>query len=410
MLDVAVETRHDHWQASGVMQMFPAIAADVACGEVYELLSNDDAKFAVAVVDKGCPVGIVGRLMVLDQFARLYRREVFARRPVTKIMDCAPLVVDAALPIDALSRLIATEKPGALHNGIIVVRDGRYVGICSGIAVLDRVAEQAREQAEALSAARDAAEVASRAKSAFLANVSHELRTPLNAILGFSELIRLGIHGAMLGKYVDYANDIWNSGQMLLELINELLDLSKAEAGRLELCEEEFEVHVAVAECFRMVHERARSMGHRLTFSAGGGLPALQADRRMIRQMLLNLLSNAIKFTPPGGSISVDARLLADRAFELTVGDNGIGIAPGDIARVLEPFTQIDNKHNRKYEGTGLGLPLVKRLVELHGGVLTIDSELGAGTRVVIRFPPARTVADASDCQQPDAAPLLASA
>ncbi len=399
---------HARWQVGKLAEPFLPIGPDITCGEVYDLLSNDEAKFAVAVVDQGRPIGIVGRLMVLDQFARLYRREVLMRRSVTRMMDAAPLIVDAGMMVDELSRRIATDKPAALHSGVIVMRHGLYVGVCSGIAVMRRVAEQARNHANDLAAARDAAEAANRAKSAFLANISHELRTPLNAILGFSDMIRLGIHGTTPAKYVEYAGDIRSSGQLLLELINELLDLSKAEAGRLDICEEDIDVRAAIADCLRMVEVRARGMRHGLSVNMHDRLPRWRGDGRMLRQILLNLLSNAIKFTPVGGFITIDARLTPERAFELAVSDSGIGIAAADMARVLEPFTQVDNKHNRRYDGTGLGLPLVKRLVDLHGGQLTIDSELGVGTRMTIVFPADRTVRDHCDAASRQPALALA--
>jgi two-component system cell cycle sensor histidine kinase PleC len=315
------------------------------------------------------------------------------------MMDRDALVVEASLPVEALSRRIATHGAARLDGGFIVVEDGRYLGVGSGVDALRLVADQAREHAQALKAARDAAEAASRAKSTFLANVSHELRTPLNAIIGFSELMGRALHGPLPERYSEYVWDIHASGQMLLELINDLLDLSRAEAGRLELREEELELAGVIEKCVRMLERRAAAMAHRLEVRLDPPDLAIRADRRMISQVLLNLLGNAIKFTPRNGYIAVSAALLPDGSAALGVTDTGIGIDRADIARVLEPFTQLDHDHNRRYEGTGLGLPLAKHLVELHGGTLAIDSDVDVGTRVTAFLPAERVLAPASPCR-----------
>jgi len=250
--------------------------------------------------------------------------------------------------------------------------------------VTERLAIEA-EMAEA----KAAAEKANRTKSEFLANMSHELRTPLNAIIGFSEMIKAEVYGPGLPRYRNYATDIHGAGQHLLSLINDILDLSKAEAGKLELHVEPVDLADLIRESARLMSERAAQQKLRLTLDVGT-LPPLLIDRLRTKQILLNLLSNAIKFTPENGIVSVKADLDQARRVVICVRDTGIGIAPENIALAFEPFRQIDSTLARKFEGTGLGLPLVKELIELHDGEVTLESSLKVGTAVSIRFPAAR--------------------
>jgi signal transduction histidine kinase len=240
--------------------------------------------------------------------------------------------------------------------------------------------------------AKEAAELANRSKSEFLANMSHELRTPLNAIIGYSEAMKQNLFGPLSEHYGEYARDIYDSGRHLLSLINDILDLSKIEAGKMELAEEAVDLGDLLETCVRVVRERARTAGLDLTVDTGKELPTLLGDSRAIKQILLNLLSNAIKFTPSGGGIAVRARESDDKSLTLEVSDSGIGIDANDISRVLAPFGQVDSAFKRSHQGTGLGLPLVKKLAELHGGELFVDSKLGQGTRVSVVFPAARVI------------------
>jgi PAS domain S-box-containing protein len=256
-----------------------------------------------------------------------------------------------------------------------------------------RLEHQAVELIEArieADTARAAADAANRAKSLFLANMSHELRTPLNAILGFSEITREAMMGPLDARYRDYAREIHASGHYLLRLINDVLDTSKIEVERMSLHEELVDVVDLVAECQRLLRERAEERNLAFEVALPAELPGLRADRLRIKQILLNLLSNAIKFTPESGRVSVSAVVPVDGGLALMVADNGIGMRAEDIPVALEPFRQIENPLTRHYEGTGLGLPLAKALAELHGGTLTIASELGRGTTVTVWLPPRR--------------------
>ncbi len=247
--------------------------------------------------------------------------------------------------------------------------------------------------AEDLKIGSNLAESANRAKSEFLAAMSHELRTPLNAIIGFSEIIRLETFGPVGNtRYRDYANDIHSSGQHLLDLINDILDLSKVESGKGDLHEENIEMSGLVRSVRTLVVGRAQARDVVLDVELAEGQPMLWADERKLKQILVNLLSNAIKFTESGGKVVLKIWHRMDSDFVFQVIDPGIGIAIEDIPKALSPFQQIDSGLNRMHEGTGLGLPLTKSLVEMHGGSLDLQSEVGVGTIVTVRFPAERIV------------------
>jgi len=245
---------------------------------------------------------------------------------------------------------------------------------------------------QTLREAKEAAERGNRAKNTFLANISHELRTPLNAIIGFSEMMKHEIFGPLEpASYRPYLDDIHDSGMHLLELINDILDLSKAEAGMTDLAETLVDVCGIVHGSVRMLSRRAVNAGLTITPDLPDRLPLLLADERRMRQIVLNLLSNAVKFTDEGGSVIISARADAD-GFVISVRDSGIGMTPDELERVMEPFVQADARLSRKYEGSGLGLPLTKALVEAHGGTLTLVSESGRGTVATVTFPAFRIV------------------
>ena len=259
-------------------------------------------------------------------------------------------------------------------------------------SVQDVQSRQLGDLAVRLSEAKDIADAASRTKSEFLANMSHELRTPLNAIMGFSEVIQNQMFGLVgVPQYVDYAADIYASGAHLLEIINDILDLSKVEAGKLEVSEERLDLRAVADAVFQLVKGRADEGGVTLMHDIAHDLPQLYADKRKLKQMLLNLLSNAIKFTHQGGTVDLVARVADDGGLSLCIRDTGIGIAADQFDLVLAPFGQVDSALAREHQGTGLGLPLVKALVELHGGHMTLDSAPDVGTNISLCFPPERT-------------------
>ena len=245
----------------------------------------------------------------------------------------------------------------------------------------------------ALVAAKETAEQANRMKTEFLAAMSHELRTPLNAIIGFAEMMKEGLFGPLGSpKYEEYAGGIHRSGVHLHDVIMDILEMAKIESGKFELCVEEIDVGGAVDACLRMVHERAVDANIEITVRVPENLPNFHADERVFRQIVLNLLSNAVKFTPEGGKITVTAWIDDSQDLRIDVSDTGIGMAEEDIPKAFEPFCQVDSALSRKYEGTGLGLPLVKNFVEMHGGTIATDSIIGVGTNMKLLFPAQRLV------------------
>jgi signal transduction histidine kinase len=260
------------------------------------------------------------------------------------------------------------------------------------VATYTNVTPREKREQE-MRAARDAAEAANRAKSAFLANMSHELRTPLNAVIGFSDVMKAEMFGPLGNAvYLSYASDIHASGQLLLDLINDILDISKIEAGKAEVAEEVFDLHEVVEASILLCREQAAASSLALRARVAADLPRVRGDARYIRQILLNLVSNAVKFTPSGGRVTVCVWRQAGGGIVLTVADTGIGIPEQMQARVFEPFFQVQSDLARQYQGTGLGLSLVKGLTELHGGRVEIEARRRQGTIFRVRLPAYRNV------------------
>jgi signal transduction histidine kinase len=263
------------------------------------------------------------------------------------------------------------------------------VGLFIAMVYYHRAAEREAVY-EANRVARDEAEAANRAKSEFLANMSHELRTPLNAVIGFSQAMLGQIKGPLNEHYRGYAKDICDGGSHLLAIIADILDLSKAEAGKLVLIEEPVDISAIMEQARRFVQLKADEAGHALIVRDGGNLPLIVADELRLKQIAINLLSNAVKFTPSGGRIELSASFDRREGFVIEVRDNGIGIAPEHVRKVLEPFSQVEGSLNRRHEGSGLGLALARKMAALHGGTLSIHSTPGHGTTVTVTLPAER--------------------
>jgi len=262
--------------------------------------------------------------------------------------------------------------------------------VTEGILAEERARRRTEEE---LRRALIRAEAASKAKSDFLANMSHELRTPLTAILGFSETMQSGIFGPIApAKYADYVNKIHSSGGHLLAIVSDVLDMSRIEAGEAKLDESEIDLAEAVDECLEMLRPRSEKKRMLIDCRVDAGIPRLRADRRMLKQMVLNLLTNAVTFTPDGGRVSVSAAVDPERRMAISIADSGIGIAKSDLTRVMEPFHTVERPQARSFQGIGLGLPLTRSMVELHGGTLALDSQTGVGTVATLTFPAARCV------------------
>ena len=367
----------------------PPVHATMRCEEVDLRFQADPDLGAIAVVEDGRPVDLINRYDLITQLSRDYGRALYARKPVSALMDRAPLVVDASISVDTLESLIADEHQSALLRGFIVTRNGRYYGVGTALSLLQLGMARSERRNRALDRARQQAEEASLSKSRFLANMSHELRTPLNAIIGFAEVIQKEMLGPLgNARYAEYVDDIHSSGQHLLSLINNILDMSKIESGSWRIQPEMTDPVEIMEASLRTFRERAEGRGVFMSMAVDARLFEGFVDRQALRQILLNLISNAVKFTPAGGRIEVGAAPLDDGAFRLWVKDTGIGIAPEHIPVVLAPFGQVENDLTRQYEGTGLGLPLVKSLVEMHDGRFEIDSVPGEGTTIRAIFPP----------------------
>jgi signal transduction histidine kinase len=290
--------------------------------------------------------------------------------------SCTP----GKIPVDRASRRSAPTRYSA---------DGRFLGYRG--TGRDITAQVHAERS--LREAKDAAEAANLAKSQFLANTSHELRTPLNAIIGFSEMVEQGLAGPVRPKQREYTSLVLQSGRHLLKVINDILDLARADVGKFELCEEDgVDLRDVIVTSISLTKHRAQNREVILSTEIAEGLPLIVADPTRLKQVLLNLMSNAIRFTKPQDSVIVAALHTPEGGVAIEVRDTGSGMTPEEVEVAMEPFGQVDARLAREHEGTGLGLPLARRLTELHGGTLQIASEKGRGTTVTVTLPASRSL------------------
>jgi signal transduction histidine kinase len=321
---------------------------------------------------------------------------------------CQGFVVGAAVPIatsfilygqGATAWLMAGGTAAYLATLIVVSR-----GSNRSITKLIELTLENDALVRDLSSARDAAEQASRIKSQFLANMSHELRTPLNAIIGFSDIVRSQLFGPLDNlRYADYLSDIHRSGHHLLRLVNDILDISKLEAGAMEISDGVVDLRDVIADSINLLRPQAAANGVSLAIDVAAELPRLCADELRLKQVVVNLLSNAVKFSRRGGNVVLAAHLGASGDLVVAVRDSGIGMDDADIGIALQPFRQVEHALSRSHEGTGLGLPLAKALIEKHGGRLHLASERDVGTTVTLTLPASRLLAP-----ETGAAPLRA--
>lgn len=321
---------------------------------------------------------------VLDEVERVFSYRTVAGYPLIVVVGFA---VD-----DVLGVYRPAARATLAASGIITVFVAAVVFLFTRqTAVLEETVQHLAHNRSELIISKNAAEAANTAKSQFLAGMSHELRTPLNAVIGFSEMIRndaLSLNASP--KYREYAGHIYDSGQHLLHLIDDVLDMSKIEMGHLEIHSEDVDLAEVVPHSMKMVADRARAARVSLIRDLAPGLPLLVADRTHLIQIILNLLTNAIKFTPPPGDVTVAARLTPTGSMLLEVADTGIGMTSEEIQLALQPFRQVDNRLARENQGTGLGLPIVKSLAELHDAEFVVESAPHQGTTIRITFPISR--------------------
>jgi len=314
----------------------------------------------------------------------------YAKSLLTGVIDQLDVFVVAVNDAAQLNETKIDEKMQSRLRLIITI--GLTIFLLSIITAVTVVYVDRRGRFKITEATR-IAETANAAKSDFLAHMSHELRTPLNSIIGYSEMVREEVFGKIgVDKYLEYINDIHESGHHLLHLINDVLDLSKIEAGEFQIDEGEVDLSELLNSCLRIILGRKETKSVSVDYEPDDKLPHLWVDERLIKQVVLNLLSNAVKYNKVGGTVSLSASADDKGALSIVVTDTGIGIAAKNIPKVLEPFGQARTDSQLAHEGTGLGLSLSKQLAYLHGGTLEIESELERGTTVTVTFPPERTV------------------
>ena len=363
----------------------PTIEESWTGGAVLDLCAAHPAIPSFAVLEgQGRVIGLIERERLYSQFSQPLWFDVYNRRPIAPLVTREAMVVDGTMPIEGVKELIAYRYPQAISSGFAIVERDRYLGIGTMTALLEKTVDLAHLRAIELEEAHRKAEIASEAKSRFLATMSHELRTPLNAIIGFAELLLMR-DVEQREQRRGYITDIRNSGAHLLALINDILDYSKLEADHLPLSETVFDLRRFLHDSVRLVRAQAEAAGVILRLPTPPTI-ALKGDERRLRQCVVNLLANAIKFAPHG-EVTVLAAVTESAGIEIRVADTGCGIPADQLERVFEPFHQVENELSRATNGTGLGLPLSRKLAERHGGTLVLESRVGRGTIAIVSLP-----------------------